>query len=149
MSLKLFILSQLIFVIFISGCSADSRFRNNRVSYYADSSRKYYEGQKITGTSSYYGKKFHGRLTASGEVFNMYGYTAAHKELPFGTIVSVKNLDNPSKSIQVKINDRGPFVKDRILDLSYSAAKSIDMIKQGKARIEITILKLGKSKINK
>ena len=149
MSLKFFILAMLIFVVFVNGCTADSRFKNSRYTIYSDSSGKYYEGQKIRGTSSYYGKKFHGRLTASGEVFNMYGYTAAHKELPFGTIINVKNLDNPSKNVQVKVNDRGPFVKDRILDLSYGAAKSIDMIKLGTARVEITILKLGKYKKNK
>ena len=144
MSLKLFILELLIFIFFVNGCSADSRFRHNQYKISIDSSEKYYEGQKIKGTSSYYGKKFHGRLTASGEVFNMYANTAAHKELPFGTIINVKNLDIPSKNVQVKINDRGPFVKNRILDLSYGAAKKINMLQNGTARVEITIIKLGK-----
>ena len=133
-------------MLFVNGCSADTRFRNSRYTNAVDTSGKFYNGQKITGVSSFYGKKFHGRLTANGEVFNMYGYTAAHKELPFGTIINVKNLDNPTKNVQVKVNDRGPFVKDRILDLSFGAAKSLDMIKDGTARIEITILKLGKDK---
>ena len=146
MSLKFFILTSLIFMLFVNGCSADTRFRNSRYTNAVDTSGKFYNGQKITGVSSFYGKKFHGRLTANGEVFNMYGYTAAHKELPFGTIINVKNLDNPTKNVQVKVNDRGPFVKDRILDLSFGAAKSLDMIKDGTARIEITILKLGKDK---
>ena len=74
----------------------------------------------------------------------MYGFTAAHKELPFGTIVNVKNLDDPNKNIQVKVNDRGPFVKNRILDLSYGAAKKLGIIEAGTAKIEITIIQLGK-----
>ena len=143
---KFFILEALIFIVFINSCSADSRFRNNRYTFSRDSSENFYEGQKIQGTSSYYGKKFHGRLTASGEVFNMYGYTAAHKKLPFGTIINVKNLDKQSKNVQVRVNDRGPFVKDRILDISYGAAKKIDMIELGTVNVEITILKLGKIK---
>ena len=72
----------------------------------------------------------------------MYGFTAAHKELPFGTIINVKNLDNPEKNIQVKVNDRGPFVKNRILDLSYAAAKKLGIIETGTANIEITIIQL-------
>ena len=91
---------------------------------------------------SYYGKKFHGRKTANGEIYDMYKMTAAHKKLPFGTILEIRNLDN-QKTVKVKINDRGPFVKDRILDLSYGAAKSIGMIKSGTAKIEAKILKLG------
>lgn len=79
---------------------------------------------KISGTASHYANKFHGRLTANGEVFNMYGYTCANKELPFGTILKITNRDN-GKSVLVKVNDRGPYVNDRIIDLSYQAAKSI------------------------
>ncbi|MGA2298470.1 MAG: septal ring lytic transglycosylase RlpA family protein [FCB group bacterium] len=77
------------------------------------------------GTASYYGKKFHNKKTANGEIFNMNEYTAAHRSLPFGTILKVTNLEN-KKSVLVRINDRGPFINARILDLSYEAAKEID-----------------------
>jgi len=88
------------------------------------------------GKASYYGKDFHGKRTASGEIFNMYTLTAAHKTLPLGTLVEVTNKNN-KKKIVVKINDRGPFVKGRILDLSYLAAKKIDMIEKGTADVII------------
>ncbi|MEJ2542701.1 MAG: septal ring lytic transglycosylase RlpA family protein [Calditrichaceae bacterium] len=145
MSVKFYILLLLIFTLFVSNCTADNRFRNQRlVSVSVDSNQQFYIGQKLVGVSSYYGKKFHGRLTASGEVFDMYGYTAAHKELPFGTIINVRNLNQPNKNIQVKVNDRGPFAKNRILDLSFAAAKKLGIIETGTARVEITIIKLGK-----
>ena len=96
------------------------------------------------GTSSYYAEKFHGRKTANGEIYDMYGLTAAHKELPFGTIILVRNLDN-NKTVRVRINDRGPFKSDRILDVSLKAAYEIDLVEHGTAEVEIQILKLGKS----
>ena len=81
----------------------------------------------IEGVASWYGGKFHGRLTSSGEVFDTNEMTAAHRTLPFGTIVKVTNMDN-GKSAMVKINDRGPFVDGRIIDLSRAAAEQIDML---------------------
>ncbi len=95
-----------------------------------------------TGEASWYGREFHGRVTASGERFNMNEYTAAHRTLPFGTVVMVKNLDN-GKSVQVRINDRGPYKKNRILDLSYAAAKDLDMISSGEAVVGIVPVKSG------
>jgi rare lipoprotein A len=92
-----------------------------------------------TGMASWYGPKFHGRHTSSKEVFNMYDLTAAHKSLPFGTYVAVTNLDN-GKSVTVRINDRGPFIKGRIIDLSYAAAKTLDMLNSGVALVRIEIL---------
>ncbi|MCK4755525.1 septal ring lytic transglycosylase RlpA family protein [candidate division WOR-3 bacterium] len=89
-----------------------------------------------SGKASYYGDKFHGKKTASGEVFNKWDYTCAHKKLPFGTKLKVTNLKN-KKSVIVKVNDRGPFVKGRIIDLSYAAAKKIDMIKDGVIKVKI------------
>ncbi len=86
------------------------------------------------GMASWYGGKFHGRQTANGEIFNTNDLTAAHNELPFNTIVTVTNIIN-GKSVQVRINDRGPFVGDRIIDLSYAAAKSLDMIRSGTANV--------------
>jgi rare lipoprotein A len=88
------------------------------------------------GTASMYGKKFHNRKTANGERFNMYDHTAAHPFLVFGTHVKVTNLNN-SKSIIVRINDRGPFVKGRIIDLSYAAAQELDFIRQGITRVKV------------
>lgn len=91
-----------------------------------------------TGLASYYGAGdgYNGRKTANGEIFNKNKLTAAHKTLPFGTIVKVKNLQN-GKTIKVRINDRGPFVKGRIIDLSEKAAKKIDMIKQGVGQVKL------------
>ena len=91
------------------------------------------------GIASWYGKKFHGRKTSSGEVYNMYAMTAAHKTLPLGTWVRVRRLDG-GKQIVVRVNDRGPFVHGRIIDLSYAAAKEMDMVGAGTARVEIVAL---------
>lgn len=91
------------------------------------------------GIASWYGKKFHGRKTSNGEIYNMYGVSAAHKTLPLGTYVRVKNLEN-NKTIDVRINDRGPFVRGRIIDLSYGAAKKLDVVGPGTARVEIYAL---------
>ena len=92
-----------------------------------------------TGYASWYGGKFQGRKTANGEVFDTYKYTAAHKTLPFDTLLKVKNLDN-GKTVVVRVNDRGPFVKNRIIDLSYAAARDIGMIKTGTAKVRIQIV---------
>lgn len=87
------------------------------------------------GTASWYGKKFHLRKTANGELFNMYEYSAAHKDLPFGTILKVTNVDN-GQSVIVRINDRGPFIGNRILDLSYWASVEIGNTGLSKVLIE-------------
>jgi rare lipoprotein A len=97
------------------------------------------KGYKERGIASWYGKKFHGRKTSSGEIYNMHAMTAAHKTLPLGTHLSVINLNNNEKVV-VRINDRGPFVRGRIIDLSYSAAKKLDMISAGTAPVEIVAL---------
>src|SRR6266540_1543139 len=89
-----------------------------------------------TGTAVWHGKELHGKLTANGEVFDMYGLSAAHRTLPLGTVVHVTNLDN-FKGITIRINDRGPFLKNRVLDLSYGAAKELGFAAQGTARIKI------------
>lgn len=92
------------------------------------------------GLASWYGPDFHGKPTASGEIFNMYAYTAAHRKLPFGTLVRVTNLYN-GKSVVVRINDRGPFKRKRIIDLSYAAAKKIGMVEAGVVRVRIEVIK--------
>jgi rare lipoprotein A len=93
------------------------------------------------GLASWYGRKFHGRKTASGEVYNMNKYTAAHRYLPLGSRIQVTNLTNHD-SVIVRINDRGPFVKDRILDLSYGAARAINMVDDGLAPVRLEVIQL-------
>ena len=89
--------------------------------------------------ASWYGKKFQGQLTASGLKYDMYSYTAAHKYLPLGTVVRVTNLKN-GKWVDVKITDRGPYAYDRMIDLSYIAAKKIELVKQGVAKVKMQVL---------
>ena len=91
------------------------------------------------GRASYYGKKFHGRKTANGETFNMYKLTAAHRVLPLGTIVKVTHLGN-GRWVVVKVNDRGPFIEGRILDLSFAAALELEMVQAGTAQVMIEIV---------
>lgn len=91
------------------------------------------------GKASWYGRKFHGRQTSNGEIYNMYAMTAAHKTLPMNTWVAVHNLEN-NKKIVVRINDRGPFVRGRIIDLSYTGAKRLGLVGPGTARVKVTAL---------
>ena len=100
------------------------------------------------GIASYYGKKFHRKLTANGQKFNMYKVSAAHKTLPLGTRVKVTNLNN-GKSIRLTINDRGPFKKGRILDLSYKAAQKLGFVNEGTTKVRIDVIKLGDNKYYK
>ena len=93
-------------------------------------------GYKVRGTASWYGSKFHGRKTSSGEVYDMFAFTAAHKELPLPTYAEVTNLSN-GRSVIVKINDRGPFHDQRIIDLSFAAAEKLDMVDAGTANVEV------------
>jgi rare lipoprotein A len=88
------------------------------------------------GIASWYGKKFHGRKTANGEIYNMHALTAAHKTIPLGTWLHVKNLEN-GKTVDVRVNDRGPFIQNRIIDLSYNAAIAIGMIGKGTVQVKI------------
>ena len=90
------------------------------------------------GGASFYGERFHGRQTANGEIYDMNKHTAAHKKLPFNSIVRVTNLNN-NKSVIVRINDRGPFVKGRVIDLSYGAAKAVGMIQDGVVPVQIEV----------
>lgn len=91
------------------------------------------------GIASWYGKQFHGRKTSNGEVYNMYGLSAAHKTLPLGTWVRVRNLEN-GKSAELRVNDRGPFVRGRVIDLSYGAAKKLGVVGPGTAKVEVIAL---------
>jgi len=100
-------------------------------------------GYEKIGVASWYGRKFHGRPTASGETYNMYGISAAHKTLPLGTVVEVTRLDT-NKKIVVRINDRGPFVATRIIDLSYGAARRLGMADRGTAKVRVVALARGR-----
>ena len=97
------------------------------------------DGFAQTGIASWYGDKFHGRKTSNGEIYNMYDMTAAHKTLPMNTWVSVQNLENDRK-IVVRINDRGPFVTGRVIDLSYTGAKEIGIADPGTGKVKVTAL---------
>jgi rare lipoprotein A len=92
-----------------------------------------------TGQASWYGKAHQGALTASGERFDMHALTAAHRTLPFGTMVRVTHVKS-GKSVNVRINDRGPFRNGRIIDLSYEAAKRLGIVDRGTARVELTVI---------
>lgn len=128
--------------LILAGCAGSSSYKYKvNTNPYTIGGVTYYPMEKAgnfseTGIASWYGPDFHGKKTASGETYNKYAYTAAHKTLPFGTRVKVTNLDN-NATTNVIINDRGPFKSGRIIDLSYSAAKDIDMIGTGTARVRI------------
>jgi rare lipoprotein A len=103
-----------------------------------NSSRGYVE----RGIASWYGTKFHGRKTSNGEVYDMYAMTAAHKALPLPTYVSVTNLEN-GRRIVLRVNDRGPFHENRLIDLSYSAARKLDIVRKGTGYVEVRALDAG------
>ena len=134
--------------IFTKSFSRDAVPRSEPLSEYGNGDeRGYYEvrgkrykvmpssrGYSETGIASWYGTKFHGRLTSNREIYNIYAMTAAHKSLPLPTYVKVTNIKN-KKTVIVRVNDRGPFVDDRIIDLSYAAALKLDMVKSGTVHV--------------
>ncbi len=131
--------------------NASSKDRN--IIDYVDRGIHYYpryvkKGLVKYGKASWYGKPFHGRPTASGERYNMYSMTAAHRTYALNTIVKVTNLKN-KKSVKVRINDRGPFYRSRDIDLSYAAAKRLGIHKKGVAKIKLEVIKCPKSKSKK
>ena len=109
--------------------------------YVLDSAAGYQE----RGVASWYGKKFHGKPTSSGERYDMHKMTAAHKTLPLPTDVRVTNLRN-GRSVTVRVNDRGPFIDNRIIDMSYAAAKELDMVRDGTTLVEVVALTAGSKK---
>lgn len=102
----------------------------------------------MTGVSSFYAEDFHGKITANGETYDMYGLTAAHKTLPFNTLVKVTNLDN-NISLTLRINDRGPYAKGRILDCSYGSAVKLGFVAKGTAQVKIEVIEFGDNKYMK
>ncbi len=139
-------------LLFMIACTASPRYNVNDQSVKKKETNNFnkkksgstYNSKKTIykGVSSWYGPQFHGNLTANGEIFDMYGITAAHKEFPLNTVARVTNLDN-NKSIILRINDRGPYVGDRILDCSYGAALKLDFKDQGTANVKIEIIEWG------
>lgn len=115
-----------------------SPYRVNGSTYYVMKSA---HGYRERGVASWYGRKFHGRLTANGEIFNAYAASAAHRSLPIPSYVRVTNLEN-GRSMMVRVNDRGPFHPDRIIDLSYAAAVRLGFDRQGTAAVEVVALQV-------
>lgn len=127
-------------IVIISSCSSAPRFTKDS----DESGTRYKAGSSVLiGTASYYAEEFHGKKTANGEIYDMYKFTAAHIDLPFGTILKVTNMSK-NKSVNVRINDRMPEFKNRLIDLSYGAAKEISMINDGIVKVKIEIIRLGK-----
>lgn len=120
----------------IKKVATKSQYKTRGQCYTVMKSSKNYEEK---GVASWYGKKFHRKRTSSGERYNMYKMTAAHKTLPLSTRVLVTNLKNGRKII-VKVNDRGPFIDNRLIDLSYSAAKKLGMVRSGTAPVSVKAL---------
>lgn len=116
----------------LAGCSSNGAINDEKT-------RSYAKSHELVGQASWYGNKYHGRLTASGERYDMRAYTAAHKTLPFGAIVRVTNTTN-NKTVDVKINDRGPFAKGRVIDLSHKSFEQIGNTKKGLAPVKIEII---------
>ncbi len=153
MKKKIFLLLLICFLATLCNCSSKSTYKSGKKvggktpatqRPYVIKNRRYYpipsaEGYHEKGLASWYGKMFHGRKTANGETYDMYGHTAAHKTLPMNTMLLVKNLSN-GKTAVVRINDRGPFVRSRIIDLTYTTAKDLDIIRNGTAKVEIVAL---------
>jgi rare lipoprotein A len=128
----------------ISTTSPKKNYKHPTMRPYTVHGKRYYPtvvrtGERFQGNASWYGPDFHGKLTSNGETYNMYEMTAAHKTLPMNTVVRVTNRRN-GKSTIVRVNDRGPFVATRIIDLSKKAAEEIDMVASGTAPVELEIL---------
>jgi rare lipoprotein A len=126
---------------------AEPRSAHGNPPFYDALGRRYFvlpsaEGYDERGVASWYGPTFHGGNTSSGEPYDMYGMTAAHKTLPLPSYARVTNLHN-GRSVVVRINDRGPFVANRIIDLSYTAAAKLDMLRDGTAMVEVRVLTPG------
>jgi len=129
-------------LVFLSGCANHAAMETGATAPGGNSqptSTAKGDQAQLVGEASWYGERYHGRTTASGQPFDMNAMTAAHKTLPFGTKVKVTNMAN-GQAVQVVINDRGPFVPGRIIDLSRGAAAKIGMIKTGVAKVRVEVM---------
>ncbi len=145
----------LTFFILLAGCADKTQGYSTNINNsqnmhratmksYVVNGKRYYPtrvgiGDHFSGVASWYGEDFHGKKTSNGEIYNMYAYTAAHKILPMNTMLKVTNLLN-NRSVLVRVNDRGPFVGSRIIDLSYSAAKKLNMENRGTAPVRLEVV---------
>ena len=130
--------------LLLAGCTASPRFTSEKFSDEMNDTHLLMQ----EGVASYYADEFNGRQTSNGETYDMYEMTAAHQTLPFNTRVRVTNIEN-GKTVVVRINDRGPFKDERIIDLSLAAAKSLELIGSGTARVRLEVVELGNSSIKK
>lgn len=142
----------LLLTFYLYSCASSPRFTKDRVAEPSVSTKSVVPpppnaAPVAEGIASYYGHDFHGKKTANGEIFDMYKMTAAHRSYPFGTKVKVTNLDN-GNSIIVRVNDRGPFKLERIMDLSLGAAQALDMTKSGTAKVRLEVVEWGTSDSN-
>ena len=149
----------IIILLFFYSCTSSPRYgqysstrktprlkKSSKLQNPADIKTKDIKHRKVmNGVSSFYAEDFHGKLTANGEIYDMYGVTAAHKTLPLNTVCRVTNTSN-KKSLILRINDRGPYIKGRILDCSYGAAKKLDFINQGTTKVKIEVIEWGDGK---
>ena len=151
---KIYVITLLL--VFLCGCASSPRYttgptnlstksETSKTSNNTSKSNNIKHRKVMNGVSSFYAEDFHGKLTANGEVYDMYGLTAAHKTLPLNTVCRVTNLTN-KKSLILRINDRGPYIKGRILDCSYGAAKKLDFINQGTTNVKIEVMEWGDNK---
>ena len=139
-------------LLLLIGCTSTSRFGErsehagvSKAPTHTESSTQQSSGKvllTLEGVASYYAHDFHGKQTSNGETYDMNGLTAAHRTFPFGTKVRVTNLEN-NKIVIVRVNDRGPFKEGRIMDLSMGAAKEIDLIRNGTARVKLEVIEWG------
>ncbi|QDG49990.1 septal ring lytic transglycosylase RlpA family protein [Persicimonas caeni] len=142
-----FLIISLIAAFVLNACGSTydtSRIRDPKGDLITDRAANGPDGKKhaLSGGASWYGKKFHGRTTASGEPYDMYAFTAAHKTLPFHTVVRVIEPET-NKSVVVRINDRGPYHGSRIIDLSFAAATDLDLVERGVQHVELEVVQWG------
>lgn len=141
------ILAGVLLAVLVGGCAAPGQVQGQALSEAparrplpVDAREAAERVREVTrGIASWYGGKFHGRRTASGERFDMHEFTAAHRTLPFGTIVEVRSLVN-DRTVRVRINDRGPHIKNRLIDLSRAAASELGLLGRGKKAVEVRVL---------
>ncbi len=134
--MKLLLSLPVIFILVLSGCYLESNpvYRSGGITAAGTAA-----GFRQRGVASYYGEGFHGNLTANGETFDMYALTCAHLTLPFNTVLRVLNLDN-DREVTVRVNDRGPYVGGRIIDLSRGAAEDLGMLEAGTANVLLMVI---------
>ena len=142
MNSRFFRLFNICFLIILSLIGCASSNKTVKIEHVISQKEPSAVGDIQYGISSYYADKFHGKRTANGEIYDMYGISGAHQTLPLNSIVKITNLEN-NKILVIKINDRGPFIKNRIFDCSYGAAVKLGFISKGTATVKVEVLEIG------